>query len=153
MSDMKLIMESWRQFQLTEELELNTVGDLKKAIKAMRQAQASGDAGKKALEFIADQIPILNNIKSIWDKAKDAKNIVKNLYGMDDGSKTNTNLDKLNVDDNISKIVDDPIEVDFLNYLADERFADDSESLDNFDVNAELEKFIADKFQGHTVKK
>ena len=60
---------------------------------------------------------------------------------------------ELNVDDNISQIVDDPIEVAFLNYLAGERFADDSESLENFDVNAELEKFIADKFQGHTVKK
>ena len=150
---MKLIMENWRQFQLSEELELNTAGDLKKAIKAMRQAKAGGEVGKKALEFTADNIPVLNTIKSIWDKARDTKDIVKNMYGLDDGAKTNTNLDKLNVDDNVSKIVDDPIEVAFLNYLTGERFADDSESLEAFDVNAELERFIADKFQGHTVKK
>ena len=158
MSDMKLIMENWRRFfggadtQAPAD-EIQTVGDLKKFIRAIRSAKAGKEIGKKALEAFVDAIPILGDIKSVLDAAKDSGEIIKKLYGMGDEVETNTNLDKLNVDDQVSKIVDDPIEVAFLNYLLKNRFNDDNESLENFDATAELQKFLASKFQGTTVKK
>ena len=39
------------------------------------------------------------------------------LYGAEDSFKSATGLDKLNVDDDVSKIVDDPIERDFLRQI------------------------------------
>ena len=158
MSDMKLIMENWRRFFKGSDTnapadEIQTVGDLKKFIRAIRSAKAGKEIGKKALEAFVDAIPILGDIKSVLDAAKDSGEIIKKLYGMGDEVETNTNLDKLNVDDQVSKIVDDPIEVAFLNYLLKNRFNDDNESLENFDATAELQKFLASKFQGTTVKK
>lgn len=158
MSDMKLIMENWRRFFKGSDTnapadEIQTVGDLKKFIRAIRSAKAGKEIGKKALEAFVDAIPILGDIKAVLDAAKDSGEVIKKLYGMGDEVETNTNLDKLNVDDQVSKIVDDPIEVAFLNYLLKDRFNDDNESLENFDATAELQKFLASNFQGTTVKK
>ena len=66
--------------------------------------------------------------------------------------RSNTGLDNLNVDDNISKIVDDPIEVKFLNYFSILiNDMGDDEPLPN--ATAELQAFIADNFNNNTVKK
>ena len=160
MSDMKLIMESWRQFNEQEETEravaldgVETVGDLKQPIRTIRAANAGKQVAKKAFSATLDATPLIGNLKAVFDAAKDTLGIVKGMYGAGDNVKTNTNLDKLNIDDNVSKIVDDPIENAFLNYLLKDRFTDDNESLDNFDVTAELQQFLADKFSGTTVKK
>jgi hypothetical protein len=160
MSDMKLIMESWRQFNEQEGAEtamaldgMETVGDLKKFIKSQRAAKAGSEIAKKAVGATVDAIPGLGNFKAIFDAAKDAIGIVKGLYGAGDNIKTNTHLDNLNVDDEVSKIVDDPIENAFLNYLLNDRFDDDSESLADFNATEELQKFLAAKFAGTTVKK
>lgn len=157
---MKLIMENWRQFNEQEETEravaldgVETVGDLKRLIRTIRAANAGKEIAKTALGATLDATPLLGNFKAVFDAAKNASDIIKGLYGAGDDVKTNTNLDKLNIDDNVSKIVDDPIENVFLNYLLNDRFSDDEESLDNFNVTDELQKFLADKFSGTTVKK
>ena len=157
---MKLIMESWRQFNEQEETEravaldgVETVGDLKQLIRTIRAENAGKQIAKPDFDATLDEPPLLGNIKAIFDAAKDTLGIVKGMYGSGDNIKTNTNLDKLNIDDNVSKIVDDPIENAFLNYLLQDRFRDDNESLDNFNVTDELQQFLADKFSGTTVKK
>ena len=153
-------MESWRQFNEQEDAEsavvldgIETVGDLKKLIKTIRAAKAGSDIAKTALAGMIDATPGLGAAKAIFDVGKDAFGIVKGMYGAGDNLKTNTNLDKLNVNDKVSQIVDNPIETAFLNYLLNDRFDDDSLSLDNFDATAELQQFLADKFSGTTVKK
>ena len=80
---------------------------------------------------------------------------VKALYGMDDKFKTNTGLDALNMDDNVSKIVDDPIEVAFLKYFIKDVIgdADDYTLLSDYDIEEELRTFLANNFEGHSVKK
>ena len=85
---------------------------------------------------------------------KDAAELYKNLYTAKDSFKTNTGLDKLNIDDKMSAIVDDPIEFSFLTYI-EQKFeeAPPDQPLENFDINKELEKYIASKFSGTTVKK
>ena len=176
MSDMKLIMENFRAYQLDEILpfgskkrekeweriaaggidpEIKTVGDLSKAIRLMRATNAGGEVGKLAAATIADALPGLGNIKAVYDNAKDASKIVKNMYGLGDDVKTNTNLDKLNIDDNVSKIVDDPVEMAFLNYLIKDLIPslDPETPMEKFDVNKELQNFLIKNFDGTTVKK
>jgi len=177
MSDMKLIMEGWRAYRLNEVLgwksqkakakeweriasggihpEIQTIGDLSKAIKLMRATNAGGKVGAKALSALIDGIPGVGNVKAVFDNAKDAAEIVKNMYGLGDGVKSNTNLDRLNVDDNVSKIVDDPIEMEFLNYLVKELIPSlpPETPMSEFDVNQELQNFLTKNFDGTTVKK
>ena len=150
-NDMKVIIENWDRF-LLQEAPLQTVGDLKKMIRTHRAVETGKEIGKKAAEMAIEQIPGVNNVFAIWKGAKDAKEMLTKLYGAEDSFKSSTGLDKLNVDDDVSKIVDDPIEVAFLNDLLKAM-----ESLDDLapipDVNAELQKYLADKFNSNQVKK
>ena len=151
---MKLIMESWREY-LTEEKGINTVGELRKAIKLMRLKDAGGEVGKKAAEALLGMLPGGGTAMSIFSGVKDAGEMLKKIYGADDGVKTGTGLDKLNVDDDVSAIVDDPIEVAYLNYLMKDKFADapPEKSLEDFDATLGLQQFLAGKFDNTTVKK
>jgi len=150
-NEMKVIMERWDRFALQEQ-PLQTVGDLRKLIKTHRAVEAGKELGKKAAEQAIEQIPVVSNIFSLWKGAQDVKDIVGKLYGAEDSFKSSTGLDKLNVDDDVSKIVDDPIEVAFLNDLLKAM-----ENLDDLapipDVNVELQKYLADKFNSNQVKK
>lgn len=143
-------MESWDRF-LLQEAPIQTVGDLKKLIKTHRAVEAGKEVGKKAAEMAIEQIPVVSNIFSIWKGAKEAKDMVAKLYGADDKLKSNTGLDKLNVDDDVSKIVDDPIEVSFLNDLL--KTIDGMDDLDPIpDVNDALQAYLSDNFNQKQVK-
>ena len=149
-NNMKLIMESWDRF-LLQEAPIQTVGDLKKLIKTHRAVEAGKEVGKKAAEMAIEQIPVVSNIFSIWKGAKEAKDMVAKLYGADDKLKLNTGLDKLNVDYDVSKIVDDPIEVSFLNDLL--KTIDGMDDLDPIpDVNDALQTYLSDNFNQKQVK-
>tara|TARA_R100001086_G_C11732743_1_gene230187 strand:+ start:193 stop:651 length:459 start_codon:yes stop_codon:yes gene_type:complete len=149
--EMKVIMENWNRYIL-QEAPLETVGDLRKLIKTHRAMEAGKELGKKAAEAAIEQIPVVSNIFSLWKGAQDAKEIVGKLYGAEDSFKSSTGLDKLNVDDDVSKIVDDPIEVAFINDLL--KAMENMDDLDPIpDVNVELQKYLADKFNSNQVKK
>jgi len=152
MSEMKSIMENWDKFVVTEETNITTVGDLRKAIDIYRAKEAGKEVGKKAAEIAVQQIPLLSNVYSLWQGAKDAKDILKKLYGADDGFKSNTGLDLLNVNDNVSAIVDDNIETAFLNDLI--ASLEKAQPTDPIPVvDDELQAFLGSKFKQHTVKK
>jgi len=154
MSDMKLIMENWSKYRLSEAPEeLETVGQLKRLIRIHRAKEAGKEAGKKAAEVAIGQIPVVSNIFSAWQGIKDAKEMVGKLYGAEDKFQTNTALDKLNIDDNVSKIVDDPIEVAFLNYLMKDYFAKASDDDPLPDLKALLNQYLASRFEGNKVEK
>ena len=149
--DMKLIMESWDRF-LLQEAPLETVGDLKKMIRTHRAVETGKEIGKKAAEMAIEQIPGVNNVFAIWKGAKEAKEMVAKLYGSDDQLKSNTGLDKLNVNDDVSKIVDDPIEVAFITDLL--KTIDGMDDLAPIpDVNDEIQKYLAKRFNQKQVKK
>ena len=154
MSDMKLIMENWSKYRLSEAPEeLETVGQLKRLIRIHRAKEAGKEAGKKAAEVAIGQIPVVSNIFSAWQGIKDAKEMIGKLYGAEDKFQTNTALDKLNIDDNVSKIVDDPIEVAFLNYLMKDHFAQASDDDPLPDINTLLNQYLASRFEGNKVEK
>ena len=157
-------MESWRGY-LTEQEEqatgtvsekgINTVGDLRKTIKLMRLKDAGGEAGKKAAEALIGLLPGGGTAISIFTGAKDAAALLKKIYGADDNIKMSAGLDKLNVDDDVSAIVDDPVETAYLNYLMKDKFADapPEQSLEDFDATIGLQQFLATNFNNTTVKK
>ena len=149
--DMKLIMESFRANVIQEE-ELQTVGAVLDIIKKFRQAQAGGEVGKKALEMAVEQIPGISNIWSIVKGAKETKGMISSLYGMDDKFQSNTGLDKLNIDDNVSKIVDDKVEAAFLNFLT-KKLQEMNPEAPMPDATIEIQNFLASKFNNNTVKK
>jgi len=151
---MKSILENWRGY-IAEQKEINTVGDLRKAIKLMRLKDAGGEVGKRAASALVGMLPGGGTALTLFTSAKDSLDLLKKVYGADDKAKTGTGLDKLNVNDQVSAIVDDPIEVAFLNYLIKDKFvnAPEDQSLEDFDATKGLQRYLIDKFGGTTVKK
>ena len=150
-NEMKVIMENWRKKTLNE-APIQTVGQLKKVINSYRLAQAGKEAGKKALEQIIDEVPVVGTLKRIWGGLKDANEIAKKMIGAEDDFKTQTGLDLLNIPDNMSKIVDDRVETAFINYFL--KFLgeqDDNDPIPN--VEEKFNEFLRAKFDNHQVKK
>ena len=148
--DMKLIMESWRR-EVLQEQEVQTVGELKKVINSHRLAQTGKEAGKLAVSSFIEEVPVLGSAFRMFGVAKDSREILRKLYSAEDNFKTNTGLDKLNVDDNVSKIVDDEIENAFLKALID-MLNGMSDSDEIPDVNVALQNFLKRKFNQHSVE-
>jgi hypothetical protein len=152
---MKDLLNSWNNYiTLTEGREVQTVGDLRKIIKLMRAKQAGGEMGKRAASVLVGMLPGGGAAVEIISGAKDGADLIKKFFGANDKFKTNTALDQLNVDDDVSKIVDDPIEVSYLNYLLKDKFknADDRTPLSDFNATVGLQNYIASKFNNRTVK-
>ena len=147
---MGLLLETWRQY-LNEEEVFRTIGDLRatvqKIIASKKRGQSVDAAKDLAVGAVLDAIPGASTIKSLFD-------LVKPLYSQPDDKKTNTALDKLNIDDEISAIVDDTIEDNFLKDLSQslEKLPDET-PLENVDMTKELAQYIAKKYNKRTVFK
>ena len=146
---MKKLMTEWRQFVNEQESQLNTIGDLKRAlglaIQAKRDGQGKGALKDFAVGALLDAIPGAGTAKGIFD-------LVRSTYKMPDEKKTNTALDFLNVDDEVSAIVDDTIENAFLKVLGQELEGEsDERRLEDLDVTTLLQKYIAREFEKRTI--
>ena len=182
MSDMKLIMESWRRYTLQEapygdplaradiedtmkqaadaatvaqaqgdtSIELQTVGDLKKIVAKAKHAKKVGnmkDASLAAIKGIA--FGRLGAIKDLGDLAKAS-------YHLPDDKQYGPGLVALNVDDEISAIVDDKLENAFLKTLDQELSTGtipNETPLAKLDMTQMLSNFIAKTHDKRTVKK
>ena len=163
MSDMKLIMENWRKAvnEADEEgvsnvktvRDVQTIGDLKALIQTAqlkkRGDQLKGgvvDAAKNAVvDELIGKVPFLASAKSIFDFAKQA-------YQLPDESRSGTALDYLDVDDDVSKIVDDPIENAFLKTLGSTlEKTDDRTPLKDLNITKLLQNYISQNFNKRTV--
>ena len=132
--EMKLIMERWGKFKLQEKIELETVGQFKIFVKQHRAAEAGKEAGKFAVDTILGALPGIGNVYTVLKGTKTAVDSLNKIYGANDKIKSNTGLDALNVDDNVSKID-----------------MGDDEPLPN--ATTELQSFLAASFEDNTVKK
>jgi len=181
MGDMKLIMESWRQYRLQEapyvdqlaasEIEdtvkqaadtataaqaqgetigLQTVGDLKNLVAKAKHAKKVGnmkDASIAAMKGIA--FGRLGAIKDLGDLAKAS-------YHLPDDKQYGPGLKALNVDDEVSAIVDDQLENAFLKILDRELSTGsipDDTPLAKLDMTQMLSNYIAKTHDKRTVKK
>ncbi len=131
-------------------LNLNTYGDLKKAIKAIalkQKGQAIVSQGKSfALDQVLGLIPGASNAKTTYD-------FIKAAIQKPDTKKTTTWLDKLDIDDEMSAIVDDTVENGFMQTMANtiESEPDDKQLEDNFNMNQKMVDYLKDKYEGRTV--
>jgi len=126
--------------------ELNTYGDLKKVIKSISLKQKGEKIGTVVLDTVIGAIPGVGSAKTTFD-------FIKAAFSKPDTKKTNTWLDKLDIDDNMSAIVDDTVENGFLKTLAQsiESESDDKPLEQDFNMNAKMVDYLKQKYGGRTI--
>ena len=126
--------------------ELNTYGDLKKAIKIISLKQKGEKIGKVGVDVILNVIPGIGAAKTTFD-------FVKAAFKKPDTKKSDSWLDNLDIDDEVSAIVDDTVENGFLKAIAKaiDSEPDDSPLADDFNMNQKLVDYLKDRHKGRTV--
>jgi hypothetical protein len=126
--------------------ELNTYGDLKKVIKAISLKQKGEKIGNIALGTVMGLIPGAEAAKTTFD-------FIKAAISKPDAKKTSTWLDKLDVDDNMSRIVDDTVENGFMQAMAKaiESESDTKPLEADFNMNAKMVNYLKQQYQGRTI--
>ena len=127
-------------------MELNTYGDLKKVIKAISLKQKGEKIGNIALGTLMGFIPGAEAAKTTFD-------FIKAAISKPDNKKTNTWLDKLDIDDNMSKIIDNTVENGFMQTIVKtiEKEPDTKPLESDFNMNQKLVDFLKNNYQGRTV--
>ena len=162
MSEMKSIVESWREYVNEQEEgpdqeqvssdEIQTVGQLRTALRNYKIKKTGKGLLTKIVQKGVEMIPVAGP-----DLAKflDAAELGAKLYGGDlDKKAPLPGLDAMRVNPDVSKIVDDDIEKEFLKVLSQElEEADPNTPISDFNTTAKLQNFIASKFNDTTVKK
>jgi len=127
--------------------QIQTVGDLRTLIQNLQSEKRAekGIEGLKDLGMgaLADLVPGGGTVLSIGQ-------ILKGMYGAPDDKKTNTMLDKLNVDDDVAAIVDDTVEDNFVDQALEalEGLPDDA-LMPN--ITKELSDWLEGKYSARTV--
>jgi len=134
--------------------QLKTYGDLKKVIKSISNKQKLGVAGgvgaeevlNKIIDLAGQTIPGISLAKTTFD-------VVKAFVSKPDTKKTGTWLDKLDIDDEMSAIVDDTVENGFMQMMSKtiESKPDDQPLEPNFNMNAEMVNYLKKQYSGRTV--
>mgnify|MGYP001479870505 FL=1 len=162
MSEMKNIVESWRGYVIEQEEEpdeeqvssneIENVGQLRTALKNYKIKKTGQGVLTKILRKGVEAIPVAG---PAIGAVLDAGELAKSLYGGDlDDKEPLPGLDVMRVNPDVSKIVDDDIEEEFLKVLSQElEKADPETPINDFNTTARLQNFIASKFNNTTVKK
>ena len=159
---MKNIVESWRGYVNEQEeepdeeqvssSEIENVGQLRTALKNYKIKKTGTGLLTKLVRKGIQSIPVAG---PALGTVLDAGQLAKSLYGGDlDDKKPLPGLDAMRVSPDVSKIVDDDIEEEFLKVLSQElEDADPETPISDFNTTARLQNFIARKFNDTTVKK
>jgi len=126
--------------------ELKTYGDLKKAIKIIQLKQKGEKIGSVAVDTILGAIPGAGAAKTTFD-------FISAAFKKPDTKKTKTWLDKLDIDDDMSKIVDDTVENGFLQLQAKifNSEPDDKPLEDDFNMNKKMVDYLKDNYSNRTI--
>jgi hypothetical protein len=127
-------------------MELNTYGDLKKVIKAISLKQKGEKVGDVALGTLLGFIPGADAAKTTFD-------FIKAAFSKPDTKKTKTWLDKLDIDDEMSAIVDDTVENGFLQALTNtiDNESDNKPLEQDFNMNAKMVNYLKKQYSGRTI--
>jgi hypothetical protein len=134
--------------------DIQTYGDLKKVIKSIATKQklgALGGVGKD--QIIGTAVDILGKFVPGVSAAKTTFDVVKALISKPDARKTNTWLDKLDIDDEMSAIVDDTVENGFMRMMAKtiESESDTKPLESDFNMNAKMVDYLKTQYSGRTI--
>ena len=137
---------------------LETYGDLKKVIKSITINQTAssikGGVKSKASDLVIDAaVEALKLTIPGIGLAKHGYDILKKAMSRPDTKKTNTWLDKLDIDDDMSKIIDDTVENGFIQLMtkAIESEPDTKSLEDDFNMNAKLVDYLKNTYAGRTI--
>jgi hypothetical protein len=154
----RLIKEELENVLSEQQEEIQTVGQLKQALQAAVQAkkknlakdQMKAGASKFGWELTK---AILPGVGLAAETVKDVYGIIKGVYGLDDKKRTNTALDHLNVDDQVSAVVDDRVENQFIkDYMQFLDGQDDEQRIESVNMTKLLTNFIKQKYNQTTVE-
>jgi hypothetical protein len=129
---------------------LKTYGDLKNLINIIKLKQKGQKIISKGKEVALDQvlgfIPGASNVKTFVD-------FIKVAVSKPDNKKTDTWLDKLDIDDKVSAIVDDTVENGFMQTMADaiKNEPDDKPLEDDFNMNQKMVDYLKNKYEQRTI--
>jgi len=134
--------------------DISTMKDLRELIKIINSEKRAEKGGAVVKDAAVDAIvgslatifPPALAAKGAWTMAK----TLKQMYSQSDEKKTDTHLDFLNVDDEISRIVDDTVEDNFLNQ-ATKQFEDLPDEAKVPNITNALSKYISKKYADRTV--
>jgi len=135
---------------MPEDQNIKTYGDLKAIVGKIQNKQLKDKIVSQGKSIAIDQllglIPGAQNVKSVVD-------FVSAATKRPDTKKTNTWLDKLDIDDQVSAIVDDTVENGYVSDLTKniQTKSDDENLPDDFSATSDLQKYIANKYQDRTV--
>jgi hypothetical protein len=129
---------------------METYGDLKKVIRNIKLKQKGEKIVSQGKSFVLDQvlglIPGASNAKTTFE-------FLRAAFEKPDTKKTQTWLDKLDIDDEMSAIIDDTVENGFLKIMADTIEAEsDTKPLESdFNMNAKMVDYLKSEYSGRTV--
>lgn len=131
-------------------VQIDTYGELKTLIRAITLKQKGLKIKGIIIDTIADEI--IGKLPG-GPAAKKTLDFVKAAFGKPDSVKTNTWLDRLDVDDQLSAIVDDTVENRFLQDISKriEGQSDNTPLRQDFNMNTELVDFLKRHYKGRTV--
>jgi hypothetical protein len=125
---------------------LKTYGDLKRSLDYIRTAKKDEKIGDAVISAVIGNIPGIGQAKTVYD-------LLKASFKKPDTKKTDSWLDKLDVDDEVEAIVDDTVEDGFLRDLA-KRFEsepDDKPLEPDFNMNQKMVDYLKDNYNQRTV--
>jgi hypothetical protein len=146
-----LLLEKYIRLILEKEQpkEMKTFGDLKSALNKL---VSSGDKKGKFLaakEFginLATDAIGLGTAKSVFE-------LLRGLTRIPDAKRPQSFLGNFDLDDYVSKIVDNDIEDEFIKYLVKKiNDTDDNKPLKGFNMTTELNNYLKNNYQGRHVK-
>ena len=146
MNNMKLIMENWNTY-LTETVEepIETYGQLRAQLDTAIRTKKKAALKSFGIGLVFD---LLGGGAFV-----SAAQVIKTMYSLPDDKKTGTVLDTLlNVDDDVSAIVDDKLENAFLQDFIEFVQAQPDDRVIRDNITVELQKYIASKYNQNTVK-
>ena len=129
---------------------METYGELKKMINSIKLKQRGEKIVSQGKSFVLDQvlglIPGASNAKTTFD-------FLRAAFEKPDTKKTQTWLDKLDIDDEMSSIIDDTVENGFLKAMAAtiEAESDTKQLEPDFNMNAKMVDYLKSKYSGRTV--
>tara|TARA_R110001599_G_C11922816_1_gene628733 strand:+ start:86 stop:586 length:501 start_codon:yes stop_codon:yes gene_type:complete len=138
--------------------EIQTVGQLKQALQTAVQVKKKNlakDQMKSGISKFGWELSktLLPGVGLAAETVKDVYGIIKGVYGLDDKKRTNTALDYLNVDDQVSAVVDDRVENQFIkDYMQFLDGQDDEQRIENLNMTKLLTDFIKQKYNSTTVE-
>jgi hypothetical protein len=136
--------------EILTEAQVETYGDLQKLMKSIFAKQKGAKIAQAGKDVAIDTV--LSLIPG-GGAAKNTFQFFKAAYSKPDAKKTDTWLDRLDVDDDMSAIVADDVEDEFLKTFAQDIDSEqpDKEIEADFDINQRLKDWLAGEYNQRTI--